>query len=56
MEEITIEGLFRNYRRKVSNTPTSFHRYLYGKINRNSMVVGIKGPKGVDKTTLIEKK
>lgn len=53
MEEITIEGLFRNYRRKVSNTPTSFHRYLYGKINWNSMVVGIKGPKGVGKTTLI---
>lgn len=53
MEEITIEGLFRNYRRKITHTPTSFHRYLYEKINWTSMVVGIKGPKGVGKTTLI---
>lgn len=53
MEEITLEGLFRNYRRKVKNTPTSFHRYLYSHINWNSMVIGIKGPKGVGKTTLM---
>lgn len=53
MEEITIEGLYRNYYRKIENTPTAFHRYLYYKINWNSMVVGIKGAKGVGKTTLM---
>lgn len=53
MEEITIEALFRNYRRKVKNTPSAFHRYLYDRINWNSMVIGIKGPKGVGKTTLM---
>jgi len=53
MEEITIEGLFRISKRKIQNTPTSFHRYLYDKINWNSKVIGIKGAKGVGKTTLM---
>ncbi len=53
MEEITIEGLYRNYYRKVANVPTKFHRYICSDINWNSMIVGIKGPKGVGKTTLM---
>ncbi|HAQ37559.1 MAG TPA: AAA family ATPase, partial [Saprospirales bacterium] len=35
------------------NTTTDFKRYLYNKVDWNSQMIGITGPRGVGKTTLI---
>lgn len=53
MEEIDIEKIYRGYRRKLKETPLSFTRFLYGKINWNDRLIGIKGARGVGKTTLM---
>ncbi len=53
MEEVTIESIFRNYLRKVEETSVTFHRYLYNKIQWDAWCIGIKGARGVGKTTLI---
>lgn len=37
----------------LSNTDTGFIRYLYGKINWNSRLIGIKGARGTGKTTML---
>ena len=38
---------------RVSKTTTTFHRYLYYQINWNNRLIGIKGCRGVGKTTLL---
>lgn len=53
MEEITIENLYKNYRRKIQQVSLKFRRYCYNDINWNNHVIGIKGERGVGKTTLI---
>jgi predicted AAA+ superfamily ATPase len=53
MEEQDIERIYRAYRRKLKDTPLSFTRYLYEKINWNDKLIGIKGARGVGKTTLM---
>lgn len=53
MEEATIESIFTNYMRKVEATSTTFHRYLYKQIQWDAWVIGIKGARGVGKTTLL---
>lgn len=53
MEEIDIEKIYRGYRRKLKETPLSFTRFLYEKINWNDRLIGIKGARGVGKTTLM---
>lgn len=53
MEELTMEGLYRSYYRKVQQVSMEFHRYLYTAINWDNWVIGIKGERGVGKTTLL---
>ena len=53
MEVQDIERIYRAYRRKLKDTPLSFTRYLYKKINWNDKLIGIKGARGVGKTTLM---
>ena len=37
----------------LSDTPVGFHRYMYDKIDWSDRLVGLKGPRGVGKTTLL---
>lgn len=53
MEEQDVEKIYSAYRRKLKDTPLSFTRYLYEKIDWNDKLIGIKGARGVGKTTLI---
>ncbi|MBQ8060040.1 MAG: AAA family ATPase [Prevotella sp.] len=48
-----MEHLTDNYRKLLSETPTDFHRYIYDKVNWSDRMVGITGPRGVGKTTLL---
>ena len=52
MEQITdIQELVLAYHLLLQNTSTSFHRYLYN--DWEERLVGVKGPKGVGKTTML---
>lgn len=53
MEERDVERIYRSYRRRLKETPLSFTRYLYEKINWKDRLIGIKGARGVGKTTLV---
>lgn len=53
MEQNSINSLYQSYFRSIERTPTTFHRYLYDKIDWSSYVIGIRGERGVGKTTLI---
>ena len=53
MEIQTIEGLYLTSNRQVARTATTFHRYLYDKIQWNARMIGIKGARGVGKTTMM---
>ena len=48
-----MEKLFEYYRKLVRETDIEFHRYIYSKINWNSRMIGLTGPRGVGKTTLV---
>lgn len=37
----------------LSDTPVGFHRYMYDKIDWRDRLIGLKGPRGVGKTTLL---
>lgn len=53
MVEQDVAKIYRAYRRKIKETPLSFTRYLYHRINWNDRLIGIKGARGVGKTTLM---
>lgn len=53
MEESSISGLYRTSLRLVGQTSTTFHRYLYNKVNWNNRLIAIKGARGVGKTTML---
>ena len=53
MEDIEIQQLYDNYHRKIAKISLDFKRYLYTKINWNARMIGIKGARGVGKTTLL---
>lgn len=54
MEAVTeIEDLLLHYHLRLQSTPTDFHRYNYNSIDWTDRLVGIKGPKGVGKTTMM---
>lgn len=53
MEIQTIEGLYLTSNRQVARTATTFHRYLYDQIKWNARMIGIKGARGVGKTTML---
>ena len=48
-----MEKLLEHFNKLLQETKTDFHRYIYSKINWNSRMIGIIGPRGVGKTTLI---
>lgn len=53
MEENIVEGIYRLYNRKINTVTTGFIRYLFYQINWNDRLIGIKGARGVGKTTLM---
>lgn len=48
-----METLFRAYNRRLEETQTHYLRYLYATIDWGERLIGIKGPKGVGKTTML---
>lgn len=48
-----MDGLIANYKRLLRLIDTSFHRYMYDKVNWNGRLAGIVGARGVGKTTMI---
>lgn len=48
-----MDALFRVYTRLLEETDCSFRRYLYDQIDWEERLIGIKGAKGVGKTTLL---
>ena len=53
MELLELQPLFDNYHRKIAKIDLRFKRYLYTQINWNARLIGIKGPRGVGKTTML---
>ncbi|MCR5822389.1 MAG: AAA family ATPase [Bacteroidales bacterium] len=53
MEHADIQPLFDNYHRKIAKIDLRFKRYIYSQINWNARLIGIKGPRGVGKTTML---
>ena len=53
METTELQPLFDNYHRKITKIDLRFKRYLYSRINWNARMIGIKGARGVGKTTLL---
>lgn len=53
MEKTEIEILYNTYYRKLSKVSLQYIRYLYEKINWNVRLIGIKGARGVGKTTML---
>ncbi len=53
MEYSDIQQLQNIYHRKLTSTSLRFKRYLYNQINWNVQLLGIKGARGVGKTTMI---
>ena len=50
---MTTHRLQERYRKLVGETSTRFHRYLFDRINWNHRMIGLTGPRGVGKTTLV---
>jgi predicted AAA+ superfamily ATPase len=48
-----MQALYQNFEAQLRKTGLDFKRYLYPSINWNSRMVGIVGPRGVGKTTLV---
>ena len=53
MEYSDIQPLLNAYHRKLVATDLRFKRYLYDKINWDMRLIGIKGARGVGKTTML---
>ena len=49
----SMEKLQQHFAKLLRETDTRFHRYLYGHINWANRMVGLTGPRGVGKTTLV---
>lgn len=48
-----MDALFLAYNRRLEETQTTYLRYLYKSIDWDERLIGIKGPKGVGKTTML---
>jgi len=48
-----MEELLEVSNNLISKTSLTFKRYLYDKINWNNRLIGIKGARGVGKTTML---
>lgn len=52
-KQINMDKLFEYSNRLIKETDTSFFRYMYEEINWRSRMIGLIGPRGVGKTTLV---
>ncbi|EGJ71732.1 AAA ATPase [Bacteroides coprosuis DSM 18011] len=48
-----MKRLFEYSNKLINETETSFLRYMYAEINWNNRMIGLIGPRGVGKTTLV---
>ena len=48
-----MDKLQEHFSKLLQETSSDFHRYLYSRINWKSRMIGLTGPRGVGKTTLI---
>lgn len=48
-----MEQLQYTFSKLLKETSTSFHRYMYNRINWNARMIGLMGPRGIGKTTLV---
>ncbi|SHE60307.1 hypothetical protein SAMN05444405_102174 [Bacteroides luti] len=48
-----MDKLFEHFHKLLRELNTDFHRYIYSRINWNSRMIGLTGPRGVGKTTLV---
>lgn len=48
-----MDELIRIYKKLLRETTTEFHRYLYSLIDWENRIIGIRGPRGVGKTTMM---
>ena len=48
-----MEQLQATYRKLLRETTTTFHRYMYDRINWEARMIGLMGPRGIGKTTLV---
>ena len=53
MNESRLEETIRVFNSRLTATPTQFHRYLFYEIDWEDKLIGIKGPRGCGKTTLL---
>ena len=53
LEDDDIRVLIDNYHRRMKSVALDFRRYLHDKINWDVRLIGIKGARGVGKTTLM---
>ena len=53
MEYSDIQPLLNAFHRKLAATDLHFKRYLYNRIDWNVRLIGIKGARGVGKTTML---
>ena len=53
MNYTDVQPLLNTYHRKLAATSLNFKRYLYSQINWNARLLGIKGARGVGKTTML---
>ena len=53
MENSDLQPLYDNYHRKIAKIDLRFKRYLNTQINWKARMIGIKGPRGVGKTTML---
>lgn len=48
-----MDKLFEHFQKLLKETDTRFVRYIYAEINWKSRMIGLTGPRGVGKTTLV---
>lgn len=48
-----MDKLQQHFNVSLQEIRSSFHRYMYRRINWNNRMIGLTGPRGVGKTTLI---
>jgi len=48
-----MDKLFEQFQKLLIEIDTNFIRYIYSEINWKSRMIGLTGPRGVGKTTLV---
>ena len=48
-----MDRLQKNFDLVLRNVPTDFYRYMYSRINWENRLLGLVGPRGIGKTTLV---